>query len=66
MVSDLGAFTIYNQGMQYKARKKNRPIQKKTSSESKLGCHFGKVIIELCLEECSMVGVFWDGEGVPA
>lgn len=47
-------------------KKKNRPIQKKASSESKLGCLFGKAIIELCLDECSMVGVFWDGEGVPA
>lgn len=67
MVSNLEAFTICNRGTQHKAQKQktDRAIQKKVSSKLKLGCFFGKVIIEVYLEGCSLVfsGM---GEGVQA
>lgn len=57
MVSNLEAFIICNRGTQHKAQKQktDRAIQKKVSSKLKLECFFGKVIIEVYLEGCSLI-----------
>ena len=55
MFSDLGAFTVHKQGSQYKVQKQtnnsnnnkiDRAIPKDVSSDLKLRCFFGRVIIE--------------------